>query len=78
MKKTRIGLVFATGLLYIPEHDWLHYEVVGGLERVFKLSRRRLRVGIYGVMSYGNKIPPTPTWKISFSILNNRSLKWNF
>lgn len=78
MKKTRIGLVFATGILYIPEHEWLHYELVGGLERVFKLSRRRLRVGVYGVMSYGNKISPTPTWKVSFSILNNRSLKWNF
>lgn len=78
MKKTGIGLVMATGILYIPEHDYLHYEILGGLERIFKLSRRRLRVGIYGVMSYGNKIPPTPTWKVSFAILNNRSLRWNF
>lgn len=78
MKKTGVTMVFGTGAMYIPEHNWLHYEVLGGLERIFKLSRRRLRIGLYGVMSYGNQIKPTPTWKISFAILDNRSLKWNF
>lgn len=78
MKKTGIGIVGATGILYVPEHDWLHYEVLAGLERTFKFSRRRLRIGIYGVMSYGNHIKPTPSWKVSFAIMNNRNLKWNF
>lgn len=78
MKKTGIGLVFGGGALYIPEFNWQHYEVLAGLERNFKLSKRRLRVGIYGVLSDGNQISPTPTWKISFAVLNNRNLKWNF
>ena len=78
MKKTRIGLVAGTGGLYIPEFDWLHYEVLLGLERNFKFSKRRLRIGIYGVLSGGNQITPTPSWKISFAILDNRSMKWNF
>lgn len=78
MKKTGIGLVFGVGALYIPEFEWQHYEVLAGLERNFKFSKRRLRVGIYGVLSDGNKIDPTPAWKISFAVLNNRNLKWNF
>lgn len=78
MKKTGIGLVIGAGGLYIPEFNWQHYEVLAGLERNFKLSKRRLRIGVYGVLSDGNKISPTPSWKISFAILDNRNLKWNF
>ena len=78
MKKTRIGLVVGAGYLYVPEFDWHHYEVLVGLERNFKFSKRRLRIGIYGVLSGGNHIVPTPSWKVSFAILDNRNLKWNF
>ena len=78
MKKSRIGLVFGGGALYVKEHDWLHYEVLAGLERNFKLSRRRLRVGLYGVFSAGNKSAPRFDYKISFAILDDRSMKWNF
>ena len=78
MKKTRIGLVLGAGVLYVREHDWLHYEVLAGLERNFKLSRRRLRVGFYGVLSSGNKSLPRADWKISFAILDDRNMKWDF
>lgn len=78
MKKTGIGLVFGAGMLYVTEYKWQHYEVLGGLERNFKFSKRRLRIGIYGVVSDGNHIKPTATWKVSFAVLDDRSMKWNF
>ena len=78
MKKTRIGLVLGGGALYVKEQNWLHYEVLAGLERNFKLSRRRLRVGIYGVLSTGNQTPARADWKISFAILDERNMKWDF
>lgn len=78
MKKTGIGLVFGAGALYVTEYKWQHYEVLGGLERNFKFSKRRLRIGIYGVVSDGNHIKPTVDWKISFAVLDDRSMKWNF
>lgn len=78
MKKTRIGMVFGGGYLYIPEFNWHHYEFVYGLERNFKFSKRRLRIGIYGVLSEGNHINLTPSWKVSFAILDTRNMKWNF
>lgn len=78
MKKTGIGLVLGAGALYITEYKWQHYEILAGLERNFKFSKRRLRIGIYGVLSDGNHIKPTPGWKISFAVLDDRSMKWNF
>ena len=53
-------------------------EMLAGLERNFKLSRRRLRIGIYGVLSDGNFSTPKAHYKISFAILDDRSMKWNF
>jgi len=78
MKKTGIGLVAGAGALYVAEYNWQHYEVFGGLERSFKFSKRRLRIGIYGVLSDGNNIAPKATWKISFAVLDDRNMKWNF
>lgn len=78
MKKTRIGLVGGGGYLYVPEHNWQHYEVVAGLERTFKFSRRRLRLGIYGTFADGNKMDPRFGWKISFDLLDDRNMSYNF
>jgi hypothetical protein len=78
MKKTGIGLVVGVGALYVAEYKYQHYEVFTGLERSFKFSKRRLRIGIYGVASDGNKINPRTAWKISFAVLDDRNMKWNF
>ena len=78
MKKTRIGLVMGAGVLYVPERDWFHYEVLAGLERNFKFSKRRLRIGIYGTLSDSNHTKPRADFKVSFALLDNRNLKWNF
>ncbi len=78
MKKTGIGLVVGAGALYVAEYNWQHYELLAGLERNFKFSKRRLRIGIYGVLSDGNNIAPKATWKISFAVLDDRNMKFNF
>lgn len=78
MKKTGIGLVVGAGGLYVAEFKYQHYELLAGLERNFKFSKRRLRLGIYFVVSDGNKIAPKSTWKISFAVLDDRNMKFNF
>jgi hypothetical protein len=78
MKKTGLMTVVGGGYLYVPEHNWQHYELFAGFERVFKFSRRRLRVGLYGVISDGNQITPRATYKVSFALLDNRNMKFNF
>jgi hypothetical protein len=78
MKKINLGIVFGGGALYVQEFKWFHSEILAGLERNFKFSKRRLRIGIYGVLSDGNNIKPTSTWKFSFAVLDDRNMKWNF
>ncbi len=78
MKKTGIGLVFGTSLLYVAEYNYQYGEIFAGLERNFKFSKRRLRIGIYGVASDGNKIDPRISYKVSFAVLDDRNMKWNF
>lgn len=78
MKKTGIGLVFGTGAMYVNQFKWFHYEVLAGLERNFKFSKRRLRIGLYAVFSDGNHIKPQWTGKISFAVLDDRNMKFNF
>jgi hypothetical protein len=78
MKKTRIGLVMGVGALYVKEFAYQHYEVLAGLERTFKFSKRRLRIGVYGVVSDGNRTPIRTDWKVSFALMDERDMKWNF
>lgn len=78
MKKTGIGLVVGFGALYVAQYNWKHYEVLGGIERNFKFSKRRLRIGLYAVFSDGNHITPRWTGKISFAVLDDRNMKFNF
>lgn len=78
MKKTRIGLVFGAGALYVKEFDWQHYEIFAGLERNFRLNKQILRIGVYAVESDGNHIKPTTSWKVSFAMINNRTMRFNF
>ncbi|MBU2019571.1 MAG: carboxypeptidase-like regulatory domain-containing protein [Bacteroidetes bacterium] len=77
-KKTGIGLAFGGGALYVTEFDWFHFETFAGLERNFKFFKRKARIGVFGVFSDGNNITPQTTWKVSFSILNLRNMKYNF
>lgn len=78
MKKTRITSVAGGGYLWVPEHNWIHYEAFVGLERIFKFAQRRLRIGAYSVFSYGNHIQPKTSFKISFAILDERNMKFTF
>ena len=78
MKKTNIGLVMGVGALYVKEYNWQHFEIFTGLERNFKFSRRRLRLGVYAVASDGNKMDPRINYKVSFALLDDRNMKWNF
>lgn len=78
MKKARIGLVGGASYLYVPEHDWQHYEFVMGLERTFKFSKRRLRLGVYGTFAEGNQMDSRFGWKLSFALMDDRDMQWNF
>jgi len=79
IRKTNIRLVVGGGFLYAQQNNLRHEEVFAGIERVFKIgSRRRLRLGIYGILANSNYGPPNTSWKISFDIVDTWKKDWSF
>lgn len=79
MKKTGIKAIAGGGILYLPEYNNLYYqELFFGLERIFKIFRKRLRVGGYAIFSDSNYQPAKLQFKLAFDIMDERDLKFNF
>ena len=67
------------GFLWIRDHDYRYQEVFAGLERIFKLGkRRRLRLGVYGAAGDSNRHSPRSDFKISFDIIDTWKKDWSF
>lgn len=86
-KKTGIKEVAGAGFIFLPEHNnYFYTEMFLGIERTFKFARQRLRVGTYVVFSVANnqfslpdaEQPKNVQFKISFDVMNERDLKFNF
>lgn len=79
LKKTDIRTVAGGGFLWLQENNYRHWETFAGIERVFKLgARRRLRVGLYGVLADSNQGVPTTAYKISFDLIDTWKRDWSF
>jgi len=79
IKKTRISLVAGAGAMWLRENNFRYTEIFGGIERVFKLgARRRLRLGVYGVLAESNQNSITSNFKISFDIIDTWKKDWSY
>ena len=79
IKKTRISLVAGAGAMWLRENNFNYAEIFGGVERIFKLgARRRLRLGVYGVVAKSNQAPILPSFKISFDIIDTWKKEWSY
>lgn len=87
MKKTGIKTTFGGGFIYLPEHsNYFYTEAFFGAERIFKIARKRLRLGLYGIFSVASNQfalpkedqPKNFQFKVSFDIMDDRDLKFNF
>ncbi len=79
IKKTKIRTVAGAGMMWISQSNYRYQEVFGGIERIFKLgARRRLRLGLYGVLSQTNHRVPARGYKISFDIIDTWKREWSY
>ena len=79
VRRTRVEAVAGAGLLLLEEGGFRHQEAFAGLERVFKLGpRRRLRLGVYGVLgdSSGRRARWEP--KLSVDVIDTWRQEWSF
>lgn len=79
IKKLRLRTVAGAGIMWIKESNYRHEELFAGIERIFKLgARRRLRIGVYGVLGQSNYTPPKTDFKISFDLIDTWKRNWSY
>lgn len=79
IRKTNVRVVAGGGLLWVQSGKVRHEEIFAGLERVIKLGpRRRLRVGVYGVLSNSNISKADTNFKISLDLIDTWKKDWSF
>lgn len=79
IKKIKLRTVAGAGFVWIRENGYRHEEAFAGVERIFKLgARRRLKIGLYGVLAQSNDALPTTDWKISFDIIDTWKRDWSY
>jgi len=78
LKKSRIQAVAGGGILYVTDNDYQYGELFVGLERAFKIARRRFRFGVYAVGAQYSNAKPDTGIKFSLEMFNNRENKWRF
>ena len=79
VKKSRIEVVAGGGFLFLDEGNFRQEEAFAGIERVFKLgARRRLRVGLYGVVGNSSDAPRAEAFKFSLDIIDTWKRDWSF
>lgn len=79
IKKLKLRTVVGAGFMYLKESNYRHEEIFGGVERIFKVgARRRLKIGVYGVLGQSNFAAPKADWKISFDIIDTWKRDWSY
>jgi len=73
VKKLGIHTVAGVSGIMIPQYNYQYAEVFVGIERSFRLSRTRFRLGVYGVEARSslNKIDPKIKFGINFYSFRN-------
>jgi len=79
IKKLKLRTVAGAGFMWIKGSNYRYEEIFGGVERIFKLgARRRLKIGLYGVLAQSNFTVPKTDWKISFDMIDTWKRDWSY
>jgi len=78
IKKLGIHTVVGTSGLLIPQYKYQYVELFAGVERSFKVSRTRFRLGVYFVEATSNFNSIEPRIKFGINFYNYRNDDWGF
>ncbi len=79
VKKLKIRTVAGASALWVQDSDYRHEELLAGVERVFKLgARRKLKLGVYGIVANSNRTPTTTGIKFAIDIIDSWKKDWSF
>lgn len=66
------------GMLIIPEQDFAHFEIFGGLERIIRIRKQLFRLGVYAVTKDDTFSKADYTFKFGVSFYNSYTKKWDY
>ncbi|MCB9196420.1 MAG: carboxypeptidase-like regulatory domain-containing protein [Flavobacteriales bacterium] len=78
VKKLGIHAVVGTSTLYIKESKYRYLEGFVGLEKVFKVQRSRIRLGVYFVEAVSNYSSISPRIKFAINRYSLRDKNWGY
>lgn len=74
----KISLAAGGGTLLIPEEDFAHIEIFGGVERVFRIRKQLIRMGAYVVTADNTLETADLNLKFGISFFNPFSSKFDY
>lgn len=74
----KIDIAGGAGTLLIPEDNFTHFEMFGGIERIFRIKDLFFRLGLYAVTSDNNLSKADYTFKIGLDFYNPFTKKWSY
>jgi hypothetical protein len=78
VKKLKLRVAAGGGVLFIKESNFRQQELFAGVERIFKIgARRRIRLGIFGVVGDSNFAKPKTGIKFSLDIIDTWKKDWS-
>ncbi|MCB9187940.1 MAG: carboxypeptidase-like regulatory domain-containing protein [Flavobacteriales bacterium] len=78
IKKLGVHAVVGSSALFIPESNYRYAEGFVGLEKVFKVQRSRIRIGVYFVEAVSNYSNINPRLKFAINRYSLRSKNWGY
>ena len=79
IKLLRLRAVAGAGVLWTEDDNYRHEEIFAGVERIFKIGvRRRLRIGVFGVLANSNHTGINTGFKVSFDIIDTWKKDWSY
>ena len=79
IKLTRIQAVVGGGFLWSQDSNISYQEAFAGIQRTFKLgARRRIRLGLYGVIANSNFNSIIPNLKFGIDIIDTLDKDWTY
>ncbi|MFM2376736.1 MAG: hypothetical protein RLZZ165_1833 [Bacteroidota bacterium] len=79
IKRTPIQFTVGAGILYIHDIGFLHSELFGGIQLVFRINRQRIKLGGYYTASYGNYVKAIGNQlKVGISLFDSFRNRWRY
>ena len=78
LKKVNLKAMAGAGFLFAPERKYQYVELFFGVNRVLKIGKERMRLGVYYTMAESNQFDLKSMFKVSFEFYNRTKNTWSF